>query len=289
MPETPAGDVVVQAPSIASDTLATLAEIADPHAIEAIAPRRGATVQAWRLRGATMTGRLREACVAARVDAAFVPRDRRLRDLRVLAMDMDSTLITIECIDEIAAHAGVKDAVAAVTASAMRGEIDFRGSLVRRVALLAGLPVDALETVYRDRLRLSPGAETLLAAVHEAGAKTLLVSGGFAFFTERLRERLALDATVSNVLEVANGRLTGRVVGDIVDADGKAKALASMREHHASDGGWVVAIGDGANDLPMMRVADVSVAYRAKPVVRSLATHAIDFGGLDAVVNLFTG
>jgi len=199
---------------------------------------------------------------------------------------MDSTLITIECIDEIAAHAGVKDAVSAVTASAMRGEIDFRASLVRRVALLKGLGVDALEAVYRERLKLSPGAETLLEAARAVGAKTLLVSGGFTFFTDRLRERLAIDATVSNVLEVANGRLTGRVLGDIVDADRKAAALVAMRAKHA-DGGWVVAIGDGANDLPMLRAADVSIAYRAKPVVRAQATHAIDHGGLDAVLNLF--
>ena len=116
-----------------------------------------------------------------------MPRDRRWADVRILAMDMDSTLITIECIDEIAAHAGIKDAVAAVTASAMRGEIDFKASLARRVALLEGLPADALEAVYRERLALTPGAETLLAAAREVGAKTLLVSGGFTFFTERLR------------------------------------------------------------------------------------------------------
>jgi phosphoserine phosphatase len=216
-----------------------------------------------------------------------VPRDRRLADLRVLAMDMDSTLITIECIDEIAAHAGLKDAVSSVTASAMRGEIDFKASLARRVALLAGLPVEALEAVYRERLRLTPGAELLLATAKRAGAKTLLVSGGFTFFTERLRERLGLDATASNVLEVSDGKLTGRVLGDIVDADGKARALQAMRREHAADGGLVVALGDGANDLAMMRAADVSVAYRAKPVVRAQATHAIDHGGLDAVLNLF--
>ena len=280
------GDLVVQAKSIASDDLAHLAAIAQPDAIEAIAPRAGATVVAWRLRGAAPSEPLRAACAAAQIDWAVVPRDRRLASLSVLAMDMDSTLITIECIDEIAAHAGAKEAVSAVTASAMRGEIDFRASLVRRVALLAGLPVEALEAVYRDRLELSPGAETLLAAARGVGAKTLLVSGGFTFFTDRLRERLGFDAVASNVLEIAGGRLTGRVLGDIVDADGKAAALSAMRARHA-DGGLVVAIGDGANDLPMLRVADVSIAYRAKPVVRALATHAIDHGGLDEVINLF--
>ena len=280
------GDLVVQARSIPSEDLARIVAVADPVAIEAIAPRPGATVAAWRLRGATLSEPVRAACSAARVDCAAVPRNRRLADLRVLAFDMDSTLITIECIDEIAAHAGLKDAVSAVTASAMRGEIDFRASLVRRVALLQGLPVTSLDAVYRERLELSPGAETLLAAARAVGARTLLVSGGFTFFTDRLRERLGLDHTVSNVLEVANGRLTGRVLGDIVDADGKAAALRAMRARHA-DSGWVVAIGDGANDLPMLRAADVSVAYRAKPVVRAQATHAIDHGGLDAVLNLF--
>ena len=282
-----AGDVVVQAPAIASDTIARLAAIADPDAIEAIAPRKGATVVAWRLRGATPGDALRDACAEAGIDLAIVPSDRRWADVRVVAMDMDSTLITIECIDEIADHAGIKDAVAAVTASAMRGEIDFKASLTRRVALLKGLPADALEAVYRERLALTPGAEALLAAAREASAKTLLVSGGFTFFTERLRDRLGLDATASNVLEIAGGKLTGRVLGDIVDADRKAAALRAMRERYAPDGGLVVGIGDGANDLPMMRVADVSVAYKAKPVVRAQATHAIDHGGLDAVLNMF--
>ena len=283
----PSFDIVVQAPSVASDDIAHLAGLADPDAIEAIAARPGATVAAWCLRGARRIDGVSEACASAGLDCATVPRQRRLADLRVLALDMDSTLITIECIDEVADYAGLRAQVSAVTASAMRGEIDFRESLVRRVALLAGVPADALESVYRERLELSPGAATLLAGARDAGARTLLVSGGFTYFTERLRDRLGFDMAVANVLEIDRGRLTGRVVGDVVDARGKALAVAEMRRRHAADGGIVAAIGDGANDLPMLLAADVSVAWHAKPVVRSQATHAIDHGGLDAVLNLF--
>jgi phosphoserine phosphatase len=167
----------------------------------------------------------------------------------------------------------------------MRGEIDFRASLMRRVALLAGLPVDALQRVYDERLRLSPGAEAMLERFHAAGAQSLLVSGGFTFFTERLRTRVGLSHTLSNVLEVEAGRLTGRIVGAIVDAEAKAAALRSLRA--SLPAGLAVAIGDGANDLPLFRTADVSVAYRAKPTVRAQATHALDYSGLDAVANLF--
>ena len=283
----PPFDIVVQAPFVASDDIAHLAALADPVAIEAIATRPGATVSAWRLRGAKRLDGVSETCASASLDCAVVPHGRRLADLRVLALDMDSTLITIECIDEIADYAGVKAQVSAVTTSAMRGEIDFRESLLRRVALLAGVPADALESVYRERLELSPGAQVLLAGVREAGARTLLVSGGFTFFTERLRERLAFDTAIANELEIEGGRLTGRVVGEVVDARGKAEAVAAMRRRHAADGGLVAAIGDGANDLPMLLAADVSVAWHAKPVLRTQATHAVDHGGLDAVLNLF--
>ena len=205
-------------------------------------------------------------------------------------MDMDSTLITIECIDEIADMQGIKPRGGGDHRGAMRGEIDFAESLARRVALLAGLPVGALERVYDERLRLSPGAERMLAGFAAVGAKTLLVSGGFTFFTDRLQARLGLDETPSNTLEIADGRLTGRRRPPIVDARGEGRAL----RRDAASGmrgadGIAIAIGDGANDLPMLHAADVSIAYRAKPVVRAQATHAIDHCGLDAVLNLFVG
>ena len=221
------------------------------------------------------------------LDFAFVPIGQRLDRVRLVAFDMDSTLITIECIDEIADLQGIKADVAAITASAMRGEIDFRESLRRRVALLAGLPTGALQRVYDERLRLSPGAERMLAGFKRAGARTLLVSGGFTFFTARLETRLGIDYTLASTLEIVDERLTGRVRGDIVDGAAKAATFARLRNELVGGDGLSVAIGDGANDLPMLRLADVSVAYHAKPVVRAETTYAIDYCGLDAILNLF--
>jgi phosphoserine phosphatase len=277
-------DLVIQGPVIGAGDLASIAALAGAQGITAL---DGGGQQAYRLpRVATRAG-VAEFCAIAGIDAAFVPAELTRARLRLLALDMDSTLITIECIDEIADLHGVKPEVAAITAAAMRGEIDFRESLVRRVALLAGLPADALQRVYDERLRLSPGAERLIAGFAAAGAKTLLVSGGFTFFTDRLRSRLGFDATAANTLEVAGGRLTGRLAGPVLGAQEKASRFADMKRQACADGGLAVAIGDGANDLPMLRAADVSVAYRAKPVVRSAATYAINCCGLDAALNLF--
>jgi phosphoserine phosphatase len=209
-----------------------------------------------------------------------------LAAFRLLAMDMDSTLITIECIDEIADFVGKKAEVAAVTAAAMRGEIDWPTSLRQRVAVLAGLDAEVLQTVYDERLQLTPGAETLVTAAQSAGVYTLLVSGGFTFFTERLQARLKLDAAFSNTLEVIDGRLTGRVVGPLCDAQAKAQHVRDAAAHLGAARAQIMVIGDGANDLPMMREAGVSIAYKAKPAVQAEATHAINQGGLDEVLAL---
>lgn len=215
----------------------------------------------------------------------------RLADFRLVAFDMDSTLINIECVDEIAAAAGRKAEVAAITEAAMRGEIaDYKDSLRRRVALLAGVPATALEQVYRERLRLNPGAQTLVAACQAAGLKTLLVSGGFTYFTDRIRDRLGLDFTRSNVLEITEGVLTGRMVdqdwGDICDGDEKKRMLLQTCQQLGIAPRQAIAVGDGANDLPMMAVAGLSVAYHAKPRVREQAMVAIDSGGLDRLLEV---
>ncbi|NOT83160.1 MAG: phosphoserine phosphatase SerB [Gallionella sp.] len=226
-------------------------------------------------------------CFANQLDYGFVPNDQQLSDFGLVVMDMDSTLISIECIDEIADMQGLKPEVSAITESAMRGEIDFSESLRRRVALLKGLDESALQGVYDERLKLNHGAEIMLAALKKHGIKTLLVSGGFIFFTERLKARLNLDFAYANTLEVANGKLTGNVLGNIVDAQAKADFLVQTRDALNLKPEQVIAMGDGANDLKMMAQAGVSIAYHAKPVVREQASYALNFIGLDGLVNLF--
>jgi phosphoserine phosphatase len=217
----------------------------------------------------------------------------RLADFKLIAFDMDSTLINIECVDEIAAAAGRKAEVAAITEAAMRGEItDYKESLRQRVALLKGVPVSALHEVFDQRLQLNPGAEALVRAAQAAGLKTLLVSGGFTFFTDRIRDKLGIDYTRSNVLAVEDGQLTGRMVdqpwGDICDGEEKKKMLlATCAMLHIAPK-QAIAVGDGANDLPMMGVSGLSVAYHAKPKVRDQAMVAINDGGLDRLLEVVT-
>jgi phosphoserine phosphatase len=243
--------------------------------------------QAFRLLRPQTRDGVAERCAHARLDFAFVAQPRKLADFGLVAMDMDSTLITIECIDEIADMQGLKPQVAAITASAMRGEIDFKESLRRRVALLKGLEEGALVRVYEERLRLSPGAERMLTRLQVLGIKTLLVSGGFTFFTERLKARLSLDYSLSNTLVFADGRLTGEVLDPIVDAEAKAARVRALREELGLARDQVIALGDGANDLPMLAEAGVSIAYHAKPVVREKATYCFNYVGLDGLLNLF--
>lgn len=216
----------------------------------------------------------------------------KLSHFKLAAFDMDSTLINIECVDEIADAAGRKAEVAAITEAAMRGEItDYKDSLRRRVALLSGVPVGAMHEVLTQRMQLNPGAMALTQAFKAAGMKLLLVSGGFTFFTDVIRDRLQMDYARSNVLEVANGQLTGRMVdqawGDICDGAEKRTMLLQTCAQMGIDAKQAIAVGDGANDLPMMGVAGLSVAYHAKPKVREQAMVAINSGGLDRVLELF--
>jgi phosphoserine phosphatase len=215
----------------------------------------------------------------------------KLRDFKLIAFDMDSTLINIECVDEIADAAGRKAEVAAITEAAMRGEMtDYKDSLRQRVALLKGVRVAHMEAVLHNRLQLNPGAETLVKACQAAGMKVLLVSGGFTFFTDHVRDRLNINWTRSNVLEVVNGKLTGRMLdqdwGDICDGEEKRKMLLQTCMQMGIEPSQAIAMGDGANDLPMMGVAGLSVAYHAKPKVREQAMVAIEEGGLDRLLEV---
>lgn len=275
--------LIVQGDEVATPDLKALAALARARAIERI------TGKAFRLAHADPEAREAVAahCEAAALDWGFVAQGRRLADFGLLALDMDSTLITMECIDEIADFAGRKAEVAAVTAAAMRGEIDWAQSLRSRVAALAGLEESVLERVYRERLRLTSGAEPLLAAARGAGLATLLVSGGFTYFTDRLGARLGFTEAHGNQLVFEGGRLAGRVTGPLVDADGKAAHVARLRDALGLPRERVLAIGDGANDLKMMGEAGTSIAFRAKPVVRSRASYALSHVGLEGVLALF--
>ncbi len=221
-----------------------------------------------------------------RIDYAVLP-DLAFADLGLIVSDMDSTLITIECVDEIAACAGLKAQVAEITEQSMRGELDFEQSLRQRVALLRGLPESALQAVYDNILQLSPGAEYLLTECKQHGVKFMLVSGGFTFFTERLKQQLGLDFTYANILEVENGKLTGSLNGRIIDAQAKADLLVQYRQQLGLQAHQVLAMGDGANDIPMLQEAGFGVAYRAKPKAQQHADLCINYNGLEAIRGWF--
>jgi phosphoserine phosphatase len=218
------------------------------------------------------------------VDANLVPAEGRLK--RLFLADMDSTIITVECIDEIAAIAGVGPQVAAVTEAAMRGEVDFEGALTARVALLEGLPVAALDRVWAERVRFSPGALTLVRTLAALGVETALVSGGFTFFTERVAAAAGFASHRANALEIEGGRLTGRVIPPILGRQAKLNRLVALATGLDAPLSAAAAVGDGANDLAMIGAAGLGAAYRAKPVVAAAAGARIDHADLTALLHL---
>jgi phosphoserine phosphatase len=274
--------LIIQGAEVATTDLKQLAKLSSAGAIDRLSDT------AFRLRNAQPAAGIAELCAGVRLDHGFVPEGRRLGDFKLLVMDMDSTLITMETIDELADMVGIKPEVATITESAMRGEIEYDESLRRRLALLKDLDESALQRVYDERLRFSPGAEHMLKKARAAGIKTLLVSGGFTYMTDRLKTRVKLDYTHSNMLEIINQKLTGQVIGDIVNADAKRASLLRVAAELGISRAQIAGVGDGANDLKFMAECGVSVAYRAKPVVREKTTYALNHSGLDAMLYLLS-
>lgn len=271
--------LIIQGPTLTQDAAAE------------IASRLGAQVEHCRryarLRTATLDPRrLMEVRQAFPLDINPLPPTFQPSDVKLVITDMDSTFINIECIDEIADYAGIKPQIAAITEAAMRGELDFPEALRRRVSLLTGLPIEALERVYRERLKLNPGGERLVEQLKARNIPIALVSGGFTFFTEKLKQRYGLSHTLANVLEVSDGKLTGRVIGEIVGAEQKAALLRNLCIQHGIELHQTVALGDGANDLLMLRLAGLSVGYHAKPVVRAQVHAQLNHCGLEGVLGI---
>ncbi len=274
-------NLIIQGLDIQNHDLRHIAKLAQASHIERI------TGEAFRLVNATEHSEIPNYCADAQLDFAYVTPNKKLSEFGLVVMDMDSTLIAIESIDEIAALCNVKQQVAEITASTMRGEIDFSESLIRRTALLKGLPEDLLQQVYDQKVKLSLGADKMLHKMKLAGLRTMVISGGFTFFTDRIKAKLGLDFSFANQLEITDGKLTGSVAGEIIGAKGKADILKNIRDQLHLNKEQVIAIGDGANDLPMLTEAGTSIAFHGKPILQGKTTFSINYVGLDAVINFF--
>lgn len=274
-------NLILQSPKLSSMDLSPLMKMVKSQQIKELTPH------AVKLLDVEPQAAIEEMCRQKKIDYAFMPADISLNHIRLVAIDMDSTLINIECIDEIANIAGLKEPVSAITERAMRGEIDFEQSLRARVALLAGIEASALQSVYEHRLQFNPGAEYLCKVLHDKNIYTILISGGFSYFTERLKNHLNLNEAVSNVLEISAEKLTGQLIGQIVDSQYKAHYVENLRIKLGLAKDQVVAIGDGANDIPMLQTAGYGIAFYGKPIVQKQARLSINHVGLEGVLSLF--
>jgi phosphoserine phosphatase len=274
-------NLIIQGIDIQNNDLRAIAKLAQASRIDRI------NEEAFRMLDAQPHPDIPNLCEKAQLDYAFVSAGKKLTDFGLISMDMDSTLLAIESIDEIADMHNVKPQVAEITQRTMRGEISFAESLIQRTALLKGLPQTALQKVYDERVQLSSGAEKMLQRMQSIGIKTMVISGGYTFFADRIKDRLGLDYAFANTFETQDEKLTGRVLGNIIGASGKGEILKKIREELGLRQDQVIAVGDGANDLKMLEESGVGIAFHAKPILIEKATYAFNHVGLDGILNLF--